>query len=79
MKLEERYTFETSSYAQHLKRVPVAYEMLRMNFPENIIDGNEPYFFEDYNKVWKPRDKGPIGRFEMNYNSPVGGRENYVK
>lgn len=29
------------------------------------------YFFEDNMKVWKPNEKGPIGRFEMRYKIPV--------
>lgn len=29
------------------------------------------FFYEDFNKVWKPNEKGLIGRFEMRYKVPV--------
>lgn len=29
------------------------------------------YFYEDFMKVWKPNEKGPIGRFEMRYKVPT--------
>ena len=29
------------------------------------------FFYEDYNKVYKPQSKGVIGRFEMRYRIPT--------
>lgn len=37
------------------------------------------FFYEDYNKVYKPQSKGFIGQFEMRYRIPILNFNNKMK
>ena len=72
MKFSRRHSME--KHRGEKVRNPLSYDKMTKGVSEtldNVWDSSIHFFFEENNKVWKPNEKGIIGRFEMKYKIPI--------